>query len=60
MSSWGRSEKSSACIGPVQLSASFDEHFLIVLLAIFSETILLGSVLIILFWLMSLNLVFDH
>lgn len=60
MSTWGSSEKSPAFIDPVQLCVSFCEHFLLLVLAIISENILVGSMLIILFCLTLLNLAFDH
>lgn len=53
-------QKVTLFIAPVQLCVSFNEHFVILLLAIISEDIFIGSVLIIPFCLMSLNLAFGH
>lgn len=53
-------KKSLLFIAPLQLCLCFHEHFIILLLAIISEDIFVGSVLIIPFCLMSLNLAFGH
>lgn len=56
----GGAPESHALRGSVQLCVSFDEHFLVLLWAVVSKGILFGSVLIIVFWLMSLNFGFYH